>query len=64
MAPVEDRTSEREAYEVLGVAPGSNEATVREAYRDRVKETHPDTEDGDEEAFKRVVAAHERLDGD
>ena len=56
VAPVEDRTSEREAYGVFGVAPGSDEATVREAYRDRVKETHPDTEDGDEEAFKRVAA--------
>jgi len=45
------------------VAPGSDEATVREAYRDRVKETHPDTEDGDEETFKRVAEAYERLDG-
>ena len=62
-APFEDRMSEREAREILGVEPGSDETAVREAYRDRVKETHPDTEDGDEETFKRVAEAYERLDG-
>jgi curved DNA-binding protein CbpA len=34
---------------------------VRAAYRDRVKEVHPDTDAGDEEAFKSVTAAYERL---
>ncbi len=59
--PPEDRMSEREARDVLGVDPGSGDDAVRRAYRRRVKETHPDTDDGDEEAFKRVAEAYERL---
>jgi len=50
-----------EAYETLGVDPGADEESVTEAYRELVKSTHPDTESGDEEAFKRVNRAYERL---
>jgi curved DNA-binding protein CbpA len=46
---------------VLGVEPEADASTIRRAYRERAKETHPDTEDGDEAAFKRVNAAYERL---
>ncbi|NHN47257.1 J domain-containing protein [Halostella sp. JP-L12] len=53
--------SEREAYEILGVDPGASEERVRRAYREKVKETHPDAEGGDEERFKRVAAAYDRL---
>lgn len=56
----EPTLGEREAYARLGLEPGADEATVREAYRDRVKDVHPDR-GGDEEAFKRVTAAYERL---
>ncbi|MFB6117313.1 J domain-containing protein [Halosegnis sp.] len=52
--------SRREAYETLGLDPGAEEAAVRRAYREQVKETHPDR-GGDEEQFKRVTAAYERL---
>ncbi len=55
--------TDREARSVLGVDRDSDEEAVRTAYRERVKETHPDTDGGDEEAFKRVTAAYERLDG-
>ncbi len=55
-----DRMSAREARDVLGVDPDGDEGAVRRAYRRRVKETHPDN-DGDEEAFKRVTEAYERL---
>jgi curved DNA-binding protein CbpA len=34
---------------------------VRAAYRERVKAVHPDTDSGDEEQFKRVNRAYERL---
>ena len=34
---------------------------VKAAYRERVKETHPDSKTGDEEAFKQVNRAYERL---
>jgi len=53
--------SHREAYETLGLDPGASEDAVRRAYRERVKEVHPDTEGGDEDAFKRVNRAYERL---
>ena len=49
-----------EAYEALGVEPGADLEAVREAYRERAKETHPDL-GGDPEAFIRVREAYERL---
>jgi hypothetical protein len=58
------RTSEgptvEEASAVLGVDPDADEATVRRAYRERIKQVHPDA-DGDEESFKRVQRAYDRL---
>lgn len=61
--PADEPTIE-EACRVLDVDPGASESTVRAAYRERVKDVHPDTADGDEEAFKRVTAAYDRLTGD
>jgi len=51
----------KEAFRTLGVDPGADDDAVRQAYRERVKDVHPDTERGDEEAFKRVNRAYERL---
>jgi DnaJ-domain-containing protein 1 len=56
-----DGPNAEEAYRRLGLDPTADEAAVREAYRERVKKVHPDTADGDEEAFKRVTEAYERL---
>lgn len=56
-----DGPSAKEAYRRLGLDPSADDDAVREAYRERVKEVHPDTTDGDEEAFKRVTEAYERL---
>jgi hypothetical protein len=50
-----------EAYRTLGLDPGADEAAVRAAYRERVKSVHPDADSGDEEQFKRVNRAYERL---
>ena len=47
-------------YAVLGVRPADGSATVREAYRRRVKETHPD-QGGDPAEFIRVQAAGREL---
>jgi hypothetical protein len=59
--------SQAEAYRALGIdadpADGVEESTVREAYRERVKDVHPDR-GGDEETFKRVTEAYETLTGD
>jgi hypothetical protein len=50
----------RNAAAVLGVDPDAPPETVRAAYRDRVKEVHPDC-GGSEEAFRRVRWAYELL---
>lgn len=50
-----------EAYRALDLEPGSSEEAVRRAYRQKVKEVHPDADSGDEESFKRVNRAYERL---
>jgi len=62
--PERDGPSAEEAYRVLDLDPGASEDDVKRAYRERVKEVHPDTGDGDEDEFKRVTAAYERLTGD
>jgi ferredoxin len=49
-------------YDVLGVDPGASEAAVREAYRQRVKEAHPD-QGGSTAEFRRVQDAYEALTG-
>lgn len=49
-----------EARSTLGVDPEAGEDEIRSAYRRRVKEAHPDR-GGDEETFKDVTAAYERL---
>ncbi|MFB6309812.1 MAG: J domain-containing protein [Salinirussus sp.] len=54
-------TSRRADFEALGLEPGADQKAIREAYRDRIKEVHPDTEGGDEAAFRRVRSAYERL---
>ena len=47
-------------FEVLGIETDADEETVEQAYRRRVKETHPDR-GGDEAEFSRVNEAYERL---
>lgn len=51
----------QEAREVLDVGPDANQERIREAYRERVKAVHPDSEEGDRETFKRVQDAYETL---
>lgn len=60
-ATARESVTTREAYETLGLDPGASDEAVRRAYRARVKEVHPDTDGGDEEAFKRVNRAYEHL---
>lgn len=51
----------KEAYRTLGLSADADEDAVKQAYREKVKEVHPDTDGGDEEAFKKVNRAYERL---
>jgi len=46
--------------EILRVDPDADDEEIKQAYRDRVKETHPDL-GGSEEAFKRVERAYQAL---
>jgi ferredoxin len=56
-------------YDILGIDRDADEETIQQAYRERVKETHPD-QGGSVRAFQRVKAAYEAivsgvaLDGD
>lgn len=50
------------AHKVLGVSQDASEDEIKQAYRERVKETHAD-QGGDSEAFKRVQRAKETLLG-
>ncbi|MFD1599261.1 J domain-containing protein [Halobellus rarus] len=56
-----DRPTRAEAYRTLGLDADADQTAVKAAYRERVKAVHPDTDDGDEEQFKRVNRAYERL---
>ena len=62
--PPNDGITAREAYDRLGLDPDADADAVRSAYRERVKEVHPDTDGGDEDEFKRVKDAYERLSED
>ena len=48
---------EADAFEVLGIDASASVEDVRSAYRDRVKDVHPD-HGGDREAFERVREAY------
>jgi DnaJ-domain-containing protein 1 len=45
------------AFSVLGLPSGASESEVKAAYREKVKEVHPD-HGGDTEAFRRVREAY------
>ena len=48
-------------FEILGVDPDADETEIVDAYRERVKETHPD-QGGSAEAFQAVKDAYERIE--
>jgi curved DNA-binding protein CbpA len=52
--------SRAEAYDRLGLEEGADQETVRRAYREKVKEVHPDR-GGDEAEFRKVTEAYETL---
>jgi hypothetical protein len=57
-------TGEPPAHVVLDISPEASDDEIRAAYRERLKDVHPDV-GGDPEQFKRVQRAKERLlDGD
>ena len=57
------RHSTNDYYHVLGVSPGSSTAEIRRAYRERVREWHPDVNPADDAAarFAAIVEAYDTL---
>lgn len=53
--------SQKEAYRTLDLSPTATGQEIKQAYREKVKEVHPDTDTGDEEQFKRVSQAYDVL---
>lgn len=60
-ADLRDGPTREQAYRTLDLRPGASDEAIRRAYRAKAKELHPDSKTGDEEAFKRVNRAYERL---
>ncbi|WP_370518522.1 J domain-containing protein [Natronomonas sp. CBA1123] len=52
--------SRAEAYRRLGLDTDADEGEIKRAYRERIKEAHPDR-GGDEAEFKRLTEAYETL---
>ena len=48
-------------FEILGVDPDADDAEIVDAYRDRVKEVHPD-QGGSAHEFRMVQTAYERIE--
>lgn len=56
-APADAARPAHDAFAELGVSAGASAEEVRRAYRERVKEVHPD-QGGDEDEFRRVREAY------
>lgn len=64
MSSPETAMTPAEAARVLGVAPGSSEASVREAYRREIRAHHPDRAGvTSSDRASRIIAAYRVLDG-
>src|ERR1700757_3758561 len=56
-------TTERDYYELLGVARGADEGEIKKAFRRLAREVHPDVSEAPdaEERFREVAEAYEVL---
>lgn len=56
----EVRVTEPDYYKILGITPAAELPEIRQAYRRRVRDTHPDA-GGDEEQFRSIQDAYDHL---
>ncbi|ERG93761.1 J domain-containing protein [Haloquadratum walsbyi] len=52
--------AKQEVYEILEIEPGVSQEDIKAAYRERARETHPDT-GGSKEEFLEVQEAYDTL---
>ena len=57
----EYREEENENYSVLGLKRSASQEDIKQAFRDKARETHPDKIGGDGEEFRKVREAYENL---
>jgi len=48
-------------YEILGISPEADQEAIKKGFRRMARKTHPDTNGGDDRAFKLVKKAYETL---
>lgn len=53
--------SEKNYYEILGISRDASQDEIKEAYREKAFELHPDRNEGTEEAFRQVSEAYDVL---
>jgi len=51
----------RDPYSILGIQRGATDEEIKKAYRKMAVKYHPDKPGGDEEKFKEVADAYDRL---
>ncbi len=57
----EYREEEDENYSLLGLKRSASQEDIKQAFRDKARETHPDKIGGDGEEFRKVREAYECL---
>ncbi len=57
----EYQEEENENYSVLGLKRSASQEDIKQAFRDKARETHPDKIGGDGEEFRKVREAYECL---
>ena len=50
-----------EYHDILGVAVDASKGDIKKAYRKLASRHHPDREGGDEEEFKKIKEAYDRV---
>lgn len=59
-----DTDARRTALSELGLKPGANDDSIRKAFRERLKQNHPDLTGGSDVALRRIILARDLLMAD